>query len=196
MEFLPGNFSLSEPFIKKEEKVLNSSTELAGSVLFQGLLADSNSSDPLQEPNSAIDGLTGVAKDEVQDLFVGLFEGMNPVSSEFPPSLHPKLDNGAYVQASAAVPEVPKTGGTQSSALLTWRPWPAVYEQKLEEAKVSLLQSIGVGSKGPLDEYSPDWKQVPKFDMSLAAVMANYAFESYNYPVDGRWEEHLDGTRT
>uniref|UniRef100_A0A6U5YV40 Uncharacterized protein n=1 Tax=Guillardia theta TaxID=55529 RepID=A0A6U5YV40_GUITH len=199
----------AEAFIK-EEKVMNSSSELAGSVLFQGLLADSINGDGLKESNaSAIDGLTGVAKDEVQDLFVGLFEGMSPVSSSLPS----KLDAADLLQTDSSEPEAsPATGGTQSFALASSSSGSladavvrlfksvgldsAAYEQKLEEAKVTLLQSIGVGSKGPLDEYSPDWQQAPKFDMSLAAVMAHYAFESYNYPVDGRWEEHLDGTRT
>eukprot|EP00960_Hanusia_phi_P078103 768782-Hanusia_phi.AAC.3 len=128
----------AEAFIKKEEKVLNSSTELAGSVLFQGLLADSISSDPLQETNaSAIDGLTGVAKDEVQDLFVGLFEGMNPVSS--PPSLPLKMD-GADVQDTSAEPEVPKAGGTQSFALVSSS------SGSLADAVVRLFKSVGLDS--------------------------------------------------
>ena len=128
----------AEAFIKKEEKVMNSSSELAGSVLFQGLLADSINGDGLKESNaSAIDGLTGVAKDEVQDLFVGLFEGMSPVSSSLPS----KLDAADLLQADSSVPESsPATGGTQSFALASSS------SGSLADAVVRLFKSVGLDS--------------------------------------------------
>ena len=63
------------------------------------------------------------------------------------------------------------------------------YEQRLEEARSSLLQSIGVGGAEPLDGYEPDWASKGKaFDANMAALLAHAAFESYNDPAGGKWE--------
>lgn len=71
------------------------------------------------------------------------------------------------------------------------------YEQRLEEAQMSLLQSIGVGGAEPLDGYDPDWaSQDSPFDAGMAALLAHAAFESYNNPAGGKWETHPDGTRS
>jgi hypothetical protein len=71
------------------------------------------------------------------------------------------------------------------------------YEERLADARTSLLQSIGVGGAEPLDGYDPDWasKDIP-FDAGMAALLAHAAFESYNDPAGGKWEMHVDGTRS
>ena len=71
------------------------------------------------------------------------------------------------------------------------------YEQRLEEAQMSLLQSIGVGGAEPFEGYDPEWaSQDSAFDAGMAALLAHAAFESYNNPAGGKWETHPDGTRS
>jgi hypothetical protein len=72
----------------------------------------------------------------------------------------------------------------------------ADYDKQLEEARKTLLQSIGVGARSRMDEYAPDFSAWPQFDMSLAIQLAEYAFDSYNSPAGGRWVLHPDGART
>ena len=72
----------------------------------------------------------------------------------------------------------------------------ADYDKQLEEARKALLQSIGVGVDSRMDVYTPDFGDWPRFDMSLAIQLAEYAFDSYNNPAGGRWVLHSDGART
>ena len=72
------------------------------------------------------------------------------------------------------------------------------YEQRLADARTTLLQSIGVGGTEALDGYAPPWvsQDAPVFDVGMAVLLAHAAFESYNDPIGGKWEVHPDGTRS
>lgn len=88
-----------------------------------------------------------------------------------------------------------------SDALLDYVEWLRTDRKTLRQALVAAESANGSSGRAGLTAWDNRAAQgggsggVGKFDLALAIELAGFAFETYNPPERGRWEEGTDGVK-